>query len=663
MPAVTGMTAGDDTTTSTTSATSTTSTTSTTSAAPVFQLDGVASPSATQVLDLDTVADATPVVRQSPPGLRTASDSAVQMWLDQGCYLFNLLMQDREKALCLASEMGRADIVANILAEQFDAGVVADASGNTPLMLAAKAGHVEVVEHLLQRGDVDVERRNAEGDSALVLAVAANHPNVVASLLRMGARSDPSPFADGMSLLAFAAGEGHLDIVKVLLAQPQAAVDAPCPAGGPLFVAASSDRVEVVAYLLGAGADCNRRRPNDHCTALISATLAGHVDVVRLLVAHDGIDLTLTEKNSSHTALGFAIIYCRYEMIECLLAADALLSRPAATGRPGLQMALQLKNVGMLEIFIRYGHIPQDADLDFSNPDKIDYVTVIADLSADRRLSGLMLPADERAASYFKEMFGAFDQRKDPQSELQWLRQQGMSMACARLVLDSLSRLPKILRPKGASVRLLDLFCMSALQPSSAPDVERRLTKAYRAAGISAPAVERLETRARWQLKHFSGLAKVALETTFDEMIDDLFTICVDKTGLTGQVRTDSLIARLCKNGFGKPVAEAIAASWCVGWTAVRAELLADVPSNSTVGMAMATTFAHITRCATTPFARDLQRRLGAGEGSAEGEALLGGQVDVILRPLLAFQCEALRQKCLTHIEKEASSKAQAPWQ
>jgi ankyrin repeat protein len=589
--------------------------------------------------------------------------SSFQAWLDQGSHLFNLQRRNPTQALCLASETGHADIVANLLAEQVDADAVADASGNTLLMLAAAAGHADVVEQLLQSGNVDRERRNGAGDSALLLAVANNHPDVVAVLIRSGAKINPSPFQDGTSLLAFAAGEGHLEIVKILLAQPQGTLDTPCTAGGPLIMAASRNRVEVVAYLLEAGANCNCRRPGDDRTALISATMAGHVGVVRLLVAQDGIDLKLTERNSVLTALSLAVIYGRQEVIECLLAAGAPRFQLDGAGCEELQTALSLKHPGTLEMFIRHGHIPQDANLDFGNPDEIEYVTVSADLSADRRLSGLMLPADARGASYFKQMFDVFDKHRSDQYELQWLREQGMSMACARQVIAALAGLRKELTTQGASAQLLDLSCLSALHRSSTPDIESRMTHPYRAAGISAEGVKRLETRAIWQLNQIARLAEVTLKTAFEKMVDDLINICVEKTGLDGQVRIDSLSARLCKNGYVKPLAEAIAASWRAALTAVQGDLLAGKTANPTANMAITMTYAHITSQAPTPFVRELLLRLGPGEESAEAQAMSGGQVDEILQPVFAFQYEALRKKCLSHVETQASANAPAPQQ
>jgi len=340
----------------------------------------------------------------------------------------------------------------------------------------------------------------------------------------------------------------------------------------------------------------------------------------------------------------------RIDVVEHLLAAEAPLSQLDAAGRAALQIALSHRNTGLVEVFVRHGQIPQDADLDFNNPDTIGYVTAIADLAADRRLSGLMLPAEESAASFFKKMFDRSDLHQDTQSTLQWLREQGMSMACACLVAAALSESREELPAQVANPRLLDLYRLSALRRLNTPDTQSRMLKPYRIAAISAAAVEKLGTRATWQLSELARFATVALEKIVVEMRDWVINICVDKT-------------RLCKNGFLKPVAEPIAASWQLAFTAVQEESSAAMPSISPVRVTMLTTHAHITERTPAPFARELLRRLDSGELSAKLQAMFDGPVDEILQALLQFQCERLRQTCLESFEGEAPGEAQAPAQ
>ena len=496
-----------------------------------------------------------------------------------------------------------------------------------------------------------------------MLAVSYNHPDVVSVLIRNGARLDLSPFSDGRTLLTFAAGKGHLAIMRILLAQPEVDVNAPCPAGGPLIAAASKNRVDVVAYLLEAGANCNRCRPRDNRTALIVASAAGHADVVRLLVSQDGIDFTHKEHASGHTALMIAVACSRIDVIDKLLAASAARSQYDANTQDAFQLALIQQDVRVIEVFIRYGHIPPDADLDLDNLENIDDATVIADLSASRLLSGLLLPADETAASYLRQLFDTSSHGQDTRSALRWLRKEGMSMACARQVAAALGRLPEIIGGHGANTRLRELYCLSALRCLTAPDTEWRLLAPYRAAGISVAALQQLETRAIWQLNEIARFATLALEQVTAQMTDWVINICMDKTGLDGLVRNDSLNAKLCKNGFLKPFAEAISASWQVALTDVLEECPAAMPPNAPVKIAMVRTHAHMIQRAPRLLARDLLRRLDAGETLARLRAMPGDSVHQILQTLFQFQFEQLRQTCLDSIGDHAPGEAPASQQ
>lgn len=392
--------------------------------------------------------------------------------------------------------------------------------------------------------------------------------------------------------------------------------------------------------------------------SFILAAAAGHPNVVAPL--QSGKAGRERQNATGDSPLVRAVYQQRIEVIECLLAAEAPLSQPDAAGHTAFQIALSHRNTGLVEVFINHGQIPQDADLDFNNPDTIGYVTVIADLSADRRLSGLMLPAEESAASYFKKMFDKSDLHQDTQPTLQWLRGQGMSMACARLVAAAMGESREELPAQVASPRLLDIYRLSALRRLNTPDTQSRMLEPYRRASISAAAVEKLGTRATWQLSELARFATVALEKIVAEMSDWVINICVEKTGLDGHVRTDSLSARLCKNGFLKPVAEAIAASWQLAFTAVQEENSTAMPSNSPVRVTMLATHAHITERTPAPFARELLRRLDSGELSAKLQAMFDGPVDEILQALLQFQCERLRQTCLDSFEGGATGEAQA---
>ena len=66
--------------------------------------------------------------------------------------------------------------------------------------------------------------------------------------------------------------------------------------GPRLWSAAEAGDAQLVARLLGEGRDVNEA-DEFGCTALILASEKGHVDVVRLLLARQGVEVDKTEEN------------------------------------------------------------------------------------------------------------------------------------------------------------------------------------------------------------------------------------------------------------------------------------------------------------------------------------------------------------------------------
>ncbi len=175
-----------------------------------------------------------------------------------------------------ACENGSAAMVRRLI----EAGANPNApllSGETPLMMAARAGAPEVVVQLLGHG-ADTERRGARGQTALMWAVAQQHADVVEVLLTHGAdvqaRSDvwsqmmaspPHGFPDynrdipqgGNTALLFAARVGDLASARLLVAGGADVDDHDAWAVSATVLAAHSGYVDVVEFLLEAGADAS----------------------------------------------------------------------------------------------------------------------------------------------------------------------------------------------------------------------------------------------------------------------------------------------------------------------------------------------------------------------------------------------------------------------
>jgi ankyrin repeat protein len=229
----------------------------------------------------------------------------------------------------------------NLTTELLDYGASLDARdrlGARPLSHAARSGHLEMVDLLLARG-APVNARNLAGATALYFAAEGGHTPVAQRLIERGAdvkltgRSGISPVAAASyagsdaiveALLAhgadarvpddtgkppavYAAAGAQLDVVKRLLAR-NIDINTRYPndltllmwASGPDEKVSEPQAIEVVSYLLDAGAHIDDRDDRGR-TALMIAAEGGHADVAGLLLAR-GADPSLKDKAGKRAA-------------------------------------------------------------------------------------------------------------------------------------------------------------------------------------------------------------------------------------------------------------------------------------------------------------------------------------------------------------------------
>jgi ankyrin repeat protein len=160
------------------------------------------------------------------------------------------------------------------------------------LCRAAYNGNIEVARLLLERDDIDVNFSDETSLTALYSATLKGHEAIVRLLLQVS-DIQPNKFSgDGQTALFCAVQSGHDDIAKMLLECP--AVD-PNDGGPqwseetPLHAAAHNGSLEIAEMLLmrGAIADSVNRAGE---APLAFASLGGHENVVRLLLAQGGVD-------------------------------------------------------------------------------------------------------------------------------------------------------------------------------------------------------------------------------------------------------------------------------------------------------------------------------------------------------------------------------------
>jgi len=170
------------------------------------------------------------------------------------------------------------------LYDRFVQAVVADRTGE--------------VREMLARG-MDPNTVDPNGDPMLLIAARSGWETTVDILLTAGAKVDAqNRFGDRP--LAVAALNGKLAIVKKLHARGGALNP---PGWTPLIYAATNNQIEVMRYLIDAGANVNAEAPNG-TTALMMAARGGHTEAVDLLLAR-GAEVN-HRNQSGATALSWA---------------------------------------------------------------------------------------------------------------------------------------------------------------------------------------------------------------------------------------------------------------------------------------------------------------------------------------------------------------------
>ncbi|WP_426440717.1 ankyrin repeat domain-containing protein [Bradyrhizobium genosp. P] len=242
----------------------------------------------------------------------------------------------------------------NLATELLDQGASVDARdrlGARPLSHAARSGHLDMVDLLLARG-APIDARNLAGSTALYFAAERGQAAIVQRLIDRGAdvnltgQSGASPVAaaayggrdmvmrmllahgadgrkaddTGKPPVIYAAAGGQLGIVKQLLAldidvNARYANDLTLLmwASGPDEAVPEAQAIEVVSYLLDAGAKIDDRDARGR-TALMIAAEGNHPAIVKALLSH-GADPALTDKAGKHAADLTVLSALREELI------------------------------------------------------------------------------------------------------------------------------------------------------------------------------------------------------------------------------------------------------------------------------------------------------------------------------------------------------------
>ena len=171
-----------------------------------------------------------------------------------------------------------------------------NSQGETALYYAVLKNRYKAGKLLLDQDEVLVDLKTRDGWTAFMKACHLGYYNFAVLLLNKG--SDVNALSTYNISALYAAMHGKkTEVVKLLLDQDDILVDQRIYDGyTPLQIACTRGSLNIVKRLLNKGANANSQSKGGHCP-LHEAAAQNHVNVVKLLLDQDGIQVDLQDED------------------------------------------------------------------------------------------------------------------------------------------------------------------------------------------------------------------------------------------------------------------------------------------------------------------------------------------------------------------------------
>uniref|UniRef100_A0A3B3QZG6 Ankyrin repeat and KH domain containing 1 n=1 Tax=Paramormyrops kingsleyae TaxID=1676925 RepID=A0A3B3QZG6_9TELE len=293
-------------------------------------------------------------------GINTHSNEFKESALTLACYKGHLEMvrflleagADQEhKTLMEACMDGHVEVARLLLDSGAQVNMPAD-SFESPLTLAACGGHVELAALLIERG-ANLEEVNDEGYTPLMEAAREGHEEMVALLLAQGANINAQTEETQETALTLACCGGFLEVADFLI---KTGADIELGCSTPLMEAAQEGHLELVKYLLAAGANVHATTATGD-TALTYACENGHTDVADVLL-QTGADLE-HESEGGRTPLMKAARAGHLCTVQFLISKGANVNRATANNdHTVVSLACAGGHLAVVELLLAHGADP-----------------------------------------------------------------------------------------------------------------------------------------------------------------------------------------------------------------------------------------------------------------------------------------------------------------